>query len=82
MHELLISLLAEWIQKNNTVSAEIRQNTGGKLLTLFKEAPSQTPAEKAFDFSDIDLEKLDETLIQRLYGSYCVTSLYGMPGAQ
>lgn len=82
MHELLISLVTEWIQKNNTVSSEIKDNTGGKLLTLFKDAQSQITAEKAFDFSDLDLEKLDETFIQRLYGSYCVTSLYGMPSAQ
>lgn len=82
MHELLISLVTEWIQKNNTVSSEIKDNTSGKLLTLFKDAQSQITAEKAFDFSDLDLEKLDETFIQRLYGSYCVTSLYGMPSAQ
>lgn len=76
MHELLISLVTDWINNNNTVTEELKAD-GDKMIQLLNEGKDQTTKEKSFDFSDIDMDKMDEKFIQRLYGSYCVTANYG-----
>ena len=63
MHELLISLVTEWMTQNNTIPADLKSNTGGKLVLLFEEARSKTPTEKAFDFSDIEIEEFGEAFL-------------------
>lgn len=78
MNELLISLVAWWVQENKTVTDDLTQNAD-KFLYFLNETEGKMTAEQAFDFSDIDADKMDENFLGRLYGSYCVKANYGKP---